>query len=423
MMVKTLNKKAMKQIKILIIMMVIANYCIAQTSTRLLTFTYNGKGGQEATRTVSITGFEIKTHPQSQVVCIGSKLILSVSAIGQNLTYEWYKGSTKVGTNLNSYTIASVTSADAADYKCIVTSGSQSKISNTAKISTQTAPTISTQPQAQYVCEGSSVMFNCLATSTNLSYNWYKSGSGTVLATGTVYSIANTSQAQTGNYYCTVSNTCGTATSTLVNLTVYASTVAGSLSGPDHVYCNQTIYLTLDGNVGSPSYYVKTPSSGGEWYETGSSYDPSGVDGTYSFKAVIQNGYCNSEESNSIDVNVYPGATYAMRKSVQTTKTSEVMAAHPSAKEIKSPNISEGLVVSPNPNTGNFSVNFGANETGEGLLSIKDASGRPVIVQKFAKESFGYSESFSLEGLKPGFYFVEIVLADKRETAKFVVVE
>ena len=62
--------------------------------------------------------------PVSLIKKVGDKITLSVNATvqdGGTLNYQWYKGSSKIGTNSNTYEIASATEADSGSYYVIVT--------------------------------------------------------------------------------------------------------------------------------------------------------------------------------------------------------------------------------------------------------------------------------------------------------------
>ncbi|MGZ4963710.1 MAG: immunoglobulin domain-containing protein, partial [Limisphaerales bacterium] len=82
--------------------------------------------------TVSITG-----QPSSQAVSAGTDATFSVTATGSGtLSYQWRRnGSAVVGANASDYTIASVTSTDAASYSVIVSNSFSSATSSDAVLS------------------------------------------------------------------------------------------------------------------------------------------------------------------------------------------------------------------------------------------------------------------------------------------------
>ena len=95
----------------------------------------------------------------------------------------------------------------------------------------QVSPTITSQPQSQTVSVGSPVNFSVSATGTlPFSYQWYKNDDQhPVGGNSSTYSIASVQSTDAGNYYVRVSNSAGSATSSMATLTVQAS---GSCATP-----------------------------------------------------------------------------------------------------------------------------------------------------------------------------------------------
>ena len=86
-----------------------------------------------------------------------------------------------------------------------------------------TAPTITSQPVSQTVNVGSSVTFSVTATGTEpLNYQWYKNSTAISGATSSSYTINSVTTGDAGSYYVIVSNSIGSATSSVATLTVNA---------------------------------------------------------------------------------------------------------------------------------------------------------------------------------------------------------
>jgi len=87
------------------------------------------------------TGPQISGQPASQSVAAGSSVSFTVTATGSGtLSYQWRKGGTDIGGATGStYTIDSVTTADAGDYDCVVTNGCGSVPSDAATLSVSPA--------------------------------------------------------------------------------------------------------------------------------------------------------------------------------------------------------------------------------------------------------------------------------------------
>jgi alpha-tubulin suppressor-like RCC1 family protein len=84
-----------------------------------------------------------------------------------------------------------------------------------------TAPSITTQPQAQLVVAGTNVTFTVAATGTApLSYQWRKASTPISGATTAMLTLSNVQAADAANYDVVVTNTAGSATSTTASLTL-----------------------------------------------------------------------------------------------------------------------------------------------------------------------------------------------------------
>lgn len=171
----------------------------------------------------------IVTQPGAQLVCAGSPVTFAVTVGGTaGVLYQWQKNGTSIsGATASSYTIPATATADAGNYTVVISSqcGTISPItSNTAALTVNAPPTISTQPVSQTVCEHASVTFSVTASGTGISYQWQKNGTPIPGATSASYSLANILAADAGSYTVVVSGTspCGSLTSSAGVLTVNA---------------------------------------------------------------------------------------------------------------------------------------------------------------------------------------------------------
>jgi outer membrane protein assembly factor BamB/subtilisin family serine protease len=83
----------------------------------------------------------IATQPSSQTVYVGGSLVLSVAANGPGaITYQWFfNGASIAGATSATYTVGSVSAANAGTYTVTVTSGSSTVTSSTATVTVSTA--------------------------------------------------------------------------------------------------------------------------------------------------------------------------------------------------------------------------------------------------------------------------------------------
>ncbi|CAN5497239.1 hypothetical protein BH11ARM2_BH11ARM2_30680 [soil metagenome] len=78
---------------------------------------------------------QITSQPSDVTVAEGSSFSLSVSADGDNLTYQWYKNSViQFGQTSSTYSRGSASSTDSDSYYVTVTNDSGSVTSNTVNV-------------------------------------------------------------------------------------------------------------------------------------------------------------------------------------------------------------------------------------------------------------------------------------------------
>jgi hypothetical protein len=164
----------------------------------------------------------ITTQPQSQSVCTGNNVTLTVAASGGTLTYQWRKGGVDIiGANAATYTINNVAAGDAGSYDVVVTGSCGSVTSNAATISINASPLITSQPVNQTVCNGGNATFSVTATGSGLTYQWRRNGTNIAGATNSSLTINNVTNANAGNYDVVINSACNTTiTSSVATLTV-----------------------------------------------------------------------------------------------------------------------------------------------------------------------------------------------------------
>ena len=121
----------------------------------------------------SITG-----HPSNQTVTAGQTAIFSVTASGgAPLAYQWQKNNINVqAANSTSYTTPPTTTGDdGAAFRCVVSNAAGTVTSNSAILTVNVPPSISTHPSPQAVLEGQTASFSVAAAgSAPLLYRWQK---------------------------------------------------------------------------------------------------------------------------------------------------------------------------------------------------------------------------------------------------------
>lgn len=217
-----------------------------------------------ATVTV-VTRPAITTQPVSQSVIVGSQVTLSVRATGSNpLAYQWFKGgSAFAGATSASLLIASVQSADAASYYVVVTNAAGSVTSATATITLITPPVISASPVSQTVVHGAGFSLSVAASGSGpLQYKWFHNDTEMAGGNTNIVVVAAAQAIDGGNYYATVSNSAGTATSTVASVTILTPPAITSQPTSQIVTAGASVTLSVQATGSNPLTY--------QWFRAGS---------------------------------------------------------------------------------------------------------------------------------------------------------
>jgi large repetitive protein len=264
----------------------------------------------------------ITTQPIGASVCQGATPVLSSTASGTGtLTYQWQSctsASATTGTNLSSvsYPTALTTSlttpaagATPGYYRMVATGTCGSATSAIATISINTPTAITTPPAAQAICEGTTATFSTVAQGQGtISYQWLLSGASISGATNSSYSIPNLAASNAGQYSVAVTATCGTVTSSAVQLIVNPLTTISVQPIASTTICDSTLLnLSVTASGTAPISY--------QWYRgntaiTGATLaqysDPTTVVAEAGQYTVQVTGGCSIDTSTASAVVVLP---------------------------------------------------------------------------------------------------------------------
>ena len=200
----------------------------------------------------------------TQTVCLGSSFTaLNILAEGTGLTYQWYSNSTPLTTGgilisgaINSSFTPLSSSIGTVYYYCVVSGdcGSDTTTISEAQIVVDNLSIISQATSSELICDGAS--FTPLYVNANINsaaYQWYNNSSVSTVG-GTLISGANNdslipSSAAIGTvyYYCVVSSTCGSDTSSISGEMTVSAIPGAPVVGSNLTYCNgkQIASITL----------------------------------------------------------------------------------------------------------------------------------------------------------------------------------
>lgn len=189
----------------------------------------------EVVVTVS-TATVINQQSESQDVCVGDPVELSVSAVGTELSYQWrFNGSPITGATQATYNaITFAELSDAGTYDCVVSSATCDDVtSNAIVLGVVDSVAITQQPVGDDVCTGEEVSFSVVASGSNLTYQWRQNGQDIAGANSATYTIAAATANDAGTYTCFITSSCGEVTSSGAVLTVTQALVI--IQGPTNL--------------------------------------------------------------------------------------------------------------------------------------------------------------------------------------------
>lgn len=176
----------------------------------------------------------INASPTNQTVYVGSNVLMSVTASGTGLAYQWRRTNTNLsGATSSAYSIPNAQLNSAGDYTVVVTNTGGSVTSAVANLTVvlPPVPIISQPPTNVTVSAGTTANFYVVASGFNLTYQWRRSGTNVPGAIASSYSVSNAQLVDAVSYAVVVANAGGSVTSSPpATLTVLVSSATdGSL--------------------------------------------------------------------------------------------------------------------------------------------------------------------------------------------------
>ncbi|MBW8864697.1 MAG: hypothetical protein JF609_07200 [Verrucomicrobia bacterium] len=177
----------------------------------------------------------IINQPVGQAAAAGANVRLSVAALGASpLTYQWQFNGTNLpaggnisNANTNVLTFSGAITNNTGNYTLILTNSYGSVTSSVAFLNIGQPPVFVTQPTNLTLLTGSTAVFSATAFgSTNLAYQWKKSGTNLVNgagisgATTNVLTLTGITTNSAANYTLAATNFFGGVTSSIASLTV-----------------------------------------------------------------------------------------------------------------------------------------------------------------------------------------------------------
>ena len=360
----------------------------ASGTTAVYTVVVTAPCGSATSNSIVVTVFS--TVPSAAIspsgtsaFCSGGSVLLTAVTNGSGYSYQWKKN----GVIISGATTSTYTATTAGAYTVVITNVCGSATSATVTVVENTIPAAVITPAGPTsVCTGGSVSLNA-STGTGFTWQWKKNGTNISEATNVSYA-ATTS----GSYTVAVTNSCGSATSSPVAVTISSSAPPkpGSISGPSSFCTNQAGVVYSIAPVSSATSYFWTVPTGAV---------VTAGQGTTSITVTFGN------KSGNVKVGAGNGCGFGAYQQKKVTKNCR--------EEGETTAADNEISVYPNPSAGDFIFEFPNKINEEISIAIYDITGNIVFSGNTG------STKFTVPGsrLAPGIY--SAVISDKENKKVF----
>jgi uncharacterized delta-60 repeat protein len=195
----------------------------------------------------------ITLQPQNSLTCPASTALFSVSATGENLTYQWlFNGNPIAGATNSILEINNTQAVNEGNYQVVVTGlcGTVSSNIVTLALDLNALPQILVQPESLTGCSGGDVILSVL--SNGVDFQWQRNGVNIPGATSAILTLPDIQMAQAGNYRVVVSNDCGTTISNIAVLNISSPPILNYDNAPSAICLDEPFNLEITNSGGAP---------------------------------------------------------------------------------------------------------------------------------------------------------------------------
>ncbi|MFI5171101.1 MAG: T9SS type A sorting domain-containing protein, partial [Chitinophagales bacterium] len=240
-------------------------------------------------------------------------------------------------------------------------------------------------------CQGGSVLLT--TTYSGTSVQWKKNGTNIAGATSSTYSVN-----KTGDYTCVTTSPCGTATSTLIHVTVNKNPAASITAGGATTFCAGGSVTLTEAAVAGSTY---------QWYKGASAI--AGATSTNYIATTAGNYKCRVTKTAS-----------------GCFKNSNTITVTVPCKNSADPDFHQDditLEIYPNPNDGTFTINAlwplcALCDNNTSIIEIYNSLGQIIYSQNIHSSNGNINETISIDNLSSGIYFVRICSASLGNNGK-----
>jgi len=184
-------------------------------------------------------------------------LTLSVQASGDNLYYQWRKGTAAVsGATNNTLTFTNLSISNAGTYSVTISNFASTVTSSNALVIPVPSPAITAQPLGKGMALGSNYTMSVTASGTYLHYFWSQNATNSVGEDTNKLTITAAAYTNAGTYSVIVSNLTGLVASSNAVITVQAPPVITNQPNATNIQATNTL-LTLSVQASGDNLYYQ----------------------------------------------------------------------------------------------------------------------------------------------------------------------
>jgi len=163
--------------------------------------------------------------------CEGATVRMVAKPANVMATFQWRRnGIPLTGATDSVYVVKSLSAGNVGSYDCVVSSKcSQSDTSKPLIVEVTLRPVIKSQPFSTTVVSGEQIRLGVVVDGAGMSYQWFKDSLKLPGATSDLFTINRSTMADSGRYWCMVTNVCGATISDTALVRVRNSTSVGQL--------------------------------------------------------------------------------------------------------------------------------------------------------------------------------------------------
>jgi hypothetical protein len=151
-----------------------------------------GSSTTQSCLTIGCAAPIITAQPQASSLCSGSTLILSTTATGAGLTYQWFKDAVSISGATNaSYTVSSANSSHAGSYTVKVTSSCGANVTSSVAAVTVNQPVSNISVSGVTIANGDYLWNGNTSSDGSLASNWFVMNNGSYVTATVAPTSAN----------------------------------------------------------------------------------------------------------------------------------------------------------------------------------------------------------------------------------------